>query len=101
MFPQPRGIVTFVAAVREEALAKEFIGQDSGLRKSPNCACHFQVIETIVNMFVEIVLLYNPRGKDRDGHFHVFVTVQRGGQIEVFYVEAHIHRVGGAENAVP
>ena len=39
--------------------------------------------------------------KKLEGHFHVFVPIQRRGEIETLNIEAHILSIFGAEDTVP
>jgi hypothetical protein len=52
-------------------------------------------------MFVQIVLLNNPRWKVVDWHLHTIKSVKWGSQIKILDVEAHIFGAFIAEGAVP
>ena len=60
MFPQARGVRTFILSVREKALAQEFVGQNTRLWEAPNCLAHFKINKTVQGMFREIVLINRP-----------------------------------------
>jgi hypothetical protein len=49
--------------VWEQSLSEKLVDKDAGLGEAQYCAAHFNVNETIEQMFIQIVLLYNPTGK--------------------------------------
>jgi hypothetical protein len=52
MFPQAGGVVTFIIPMWEQTLPKEFVCEDTGLRKAPHDSPHLKVNVTVQSMLL-------------------------------------------------
>jgi hypothetical protein len=62
---------------------------------------HLQINLSVKDLVREGILFYDPRGKQGKRNPHVFKSVERGGEVKVFDVKAHILSPRRAEHAVP
>jgi hypothetical protein len=60
----------------------------------PKLHIAFQVNKSIVDMFVQIVLLSNPLWKSADWHLHVLIPIKGGGQVIFLYPNTYIWHQG-------
>ncbi len=80
----------FVITMGEEAFLEQLVCQDACLGKAPHCPTHFKICRPVLCEHVQIVLLPSPGWEEGERHFHVFVPIEGGGQVEMFDLEAHV-----------
>ena len=69
--------------------------------ETPNRFPHLKVHKSFDHLVQKIILFDGPGGKEADGHFHVFITVERCRELKISNVEAHVSCIRCAEHTVP
>ena len=92
---------TLVTTIGEETFSEQLVRQDACLGKAPYSSSHFKIHKSVLRVLVKIVLLSRPCWEEGERHFHVFVSIKGGSQVEILDVEAHVLRAVGAEDTVP
>ncbi len=80
---------------------QELVGKDSCLWDSPDSTLYYEVNESVIYVFVQIVLLNNPLWKRSNWHLRIFILIQGGCQANFFNIQAHILNTWGAKYAIP
>ena len=87
---------TFVITMGEESFLEQLVRQDACLGKAPHSSTHFKIYKPVLCTFVQIVLLPSQGWEEGEQHFHVFVPIEGGSQVEILDVEAHVLCTFGA-----
>ena len=82
-------------------LTQELVCKNSGLWEAVYHFADFHVDESMEDMFVKVVLLFDVGRANCYGHFHVFILRHWSTEVEVFYVKTCVACVWGADGAVP
>ena len=101
MFPEAGSLFAFIVTVGGKTFFQEFVCQYTSMGEAPNHTSHFQVYVSVVRLVGKVILLGNPQGERGKRDAHVFVSIEGGQKVEVFYTEAHIFGIRCAEYAVP
>jgi hypothetical protein len=97
---ESRGIFTFIITVGCKMFLQEFVCKDAGLMETPDGFAYFKVNVSSHHFIEEVVVGDDPRGKEAEWHFHVFVSVEGCCEVEISDVKAHIPCIWGAKDAI-
>lgn len=82
-------------------MAEQLVCKDSRLWEAVDCFADFEVDESVLCMFGEIVLINCCLRENTEWHFHVLKSVHWCAQVEVLDVQAEISGANCADDAVP
>ena len=92
---------TFVITMGEETFSEQLVCQDACLGKAPHSSTHFKIYKPVLCELVQIVLLLSPEWEEGERHFHVFVPIEGGSQVEILDAQTHVLCAFGAYDTVP
>lgn len=101
VFPQAWSVGCFNVTVWTQAFAQQAVGKNAGLGKAIHTLANFHVYVTFVDFGAQVVLIKNRVGNEMGSHAHIFVSVERSFEVEIFDVGAAVFRGGRGEHTVP
>jgi hypothetical protein len=76
--------------VRSKEFGASVVGDASSLWEAVHSFAYFSVDGSLVDKASKFVIDHNRFGYDRDGDANIFISIQRGVEIEIFQVTGHV-----------